>query len=80
MDNKTVEIQHQVRQNAMKLQEEMNSMKKFEQDMKTKEQEMLKNAAMEVAASQDVSYLQLFIKIHRIKEPFLDPNTNSIKY
>lgn len=57
MDNKSVEIQQQVRQNALKLQEEMKGMKDFEKEMKNKEQEMLKTAAMEVAVSQDVSYL-----------------------
>lgn len=57
MDNKSEEIQQQVRQNALKLQEEMKGMKDFEKEMKNKEQEMLKTAAMEVAASQDVSYL-----------------------
>jgi hypothetical protein len=54
-DDKTVEMQHQIRQNAMKMQDEFKSMKNFEQDMKRREEEMLKNAAMEVAASQNVS-------------------------
>lgn len=59
MDNKssgdpTVEIQHQIRQNAMKMQDEFKSMKNFELDMKKKEEEMLKKAAMEVA-NQNVS-------------------------
>lgn len=44
-DNKTFELQHQVRQNALKIQEEFTSIKNFEQEMKRKEQEMLKNNA-----------------------------------
>lgn len=64
MDNKssgdrTVEIQHQIRQSAMKMQDEFKSMKNFELDMKRKEEEMLKKAAMEVAANETVSSINL---------------------
>lgn len=61
MDNKssgdrTIEIQHQIRQNAMKMQEEFKSMKNFEQEIKMKEEDMLKKAAMNVTTKENVSY------------------------
>ena len=48
MDPTSIEIQHQVRENAKRLQGEIQNIKSFEKDMKRKEQEMLKIAAKEV--------------------------------
>lgn len=47
MDYNTIEIQQQVRERAVKLQEEFKNIKSFEQDMKRKEQEMLKDALVD---------------------------------
>jgi hypothetical protein len=44
-DNKTLELQHQIRQNAVKFQEEFKDLKNFEKEMKRKEQEMLNISA-----------------------------------
>lgn len=43
-DNKALELQLNVRQNALKVQETFKDIKKFEQEMKRKEKEMLENA------------------------------------
>lgn len=59
MEHSSIEIQHQVRENAKKLQGEIQNIKSFEKDMKRKEQEMLKIAAKEVADLGDVSNLLL---------------------
>lgn len=58
MDHTSIEIQHQVRENAKKLQEEFKNIKIFEQDMKRKEQD-LKIAALKVAERGDVSSAML---------------------
>lgn len=58
MEHTSIEIQHQVRENAKKLQEEFKNIKIFEQDMKRKEQD-LKIAALKVAERGDVSSAML---------------------
>ena len=39
-DNKTIELQHQVRQKALEMQDEYAGLKKFEQEMKSREKAM----------------------------------------